>query len=134
MRLLASVLVLDLLCSSCAGTGSPKKNEFGILEYQPAAPSPDGVEVKLIESSNAPAQFQMLLRPKGNGTAYWPSAELELRMSQWHGAVKAQCGIHSVTIFHCPDTTSFTPNYCYLAPGDPSCGITSVVGDFSCGK
>jgi hypothetical protein len=134
MRVPASIVVTALLCGSCTGFGVPKRNEHGILEYQPVATAPDGAEIKLIQSWNAPAKFQMLIRPRGDGTAYWPSNELELRYSQWQAAVAAQCGASGVTIFHGPDATSFTPDYCYLAAGDPSCGITSVGGDFSCGK
>jgi hypothetical protein len=134
MRVPVTVLMLILFCTSCAGISSPKSNEHGIFEYQPVATAPDGVEIKLQRSWNPPAQFGMLLRPKGDGTAYWPSSELELRVSQWRDAVKAQCGAHTVTVFHGPDTTSFTPDYCHLASGDPNCGITSVGGDFSCGK
>jgi hypothetical protein len=131
VRIAITAVALTILCSSCV-SDSAKRNEHGILEYQPVASPPDGVEIKLIQSPNAPAQYQMWIRPQGDGSAHWPSRELQLRVSQWNFISKEQCRGKRINIIDGPGPITFTSEFCSPDPGEPDCGIANISGDFSC--
>lgn len=133
MRVLFALaaIAFTILCTSCVNH-SAWRNEHGILEYRPVASAPEGVEIKLIQSPNAPAQFQLSIRPKGDGSAHWSSRELQLRISQWHSASVEQCKGKAITVIHGPDNTTFVPEYCSPDHGESDCGVASISGDFSC--
>jgi hypothetical protein len=120
------------LFHGCSGYRHRTLNIHGIYEYEDLSRPRRGIEVKLIESPNAPAMYQMLIRPVGDGTVTWPFSEQEQRVKLWYDISEEQCEHRGLQIFHSPSVGSISEEYCGTSFRNIPCGISGISGDFSC--
>jgi hypothetical protein len=130
--LLISVLIG--LFHGCSGYRHRSLNVHGIYEYEDLSRPRRGVEVKITESPNPPAMYQMLIRPVGDGFATWTYSEEEQRVKLWYDISEEQCGHKGLKIFHPPSVGSVLDGYCGTSSEDIPCDISGISGDFSCKK